>query len=237
MNLSVNIDHIATLRQARRGLEPDPVAGALEALRAGADGITFHLREDRRHIQDADVFRLKEAIQAPLNFEAAFAPDIVELILKIQPREVTLVPEKRQEVTTEGGLDVLFSRTKLLELIPRFKDCGIRVSLFVDPDPVQIEASAQVKADAVELHTGHYAHAKGGELKQELDRLNRMTELGLSFGLMVNAGHGLNYENTAAVAQIQGIHELNIGHSIISRAVFSGLFEAVKVMKELMKKG
>jgi len=237
MNLSVNIDHIATLRQARRGLEPDPVAGALEALRAGADGITFHLREDRRHIQDADVFRLKEAIQAPLNFEAAFAPDIVELILKIQPREVTLVPEKRQEVTTEGGLDVLSSRTKLLELIPRFKDCGIRVSLFVDPDPVQIEASAQVKADAIELHTGHYAHAKGGELKQELDRLNRMTELGLSFGLMVNAGHGLNYENTAAVAQIQGIHELNIGHSIISRAVFSGLFEAVKVMKELMKKG
>lgn len=237
MKLNVNIDHIATLRQARRGLEPDLIYGGQEALKAGAHGITFHLREDRRHIQDQDVLLIKEQLKAPLNFEAGFAPDIIDLILKTQPQEVTLVPETLKEVTTEGGLDVLKSKEKLLELIPLFKEKGIIVSLFVDPTPTQLEAAAQLKVDAIELHTGLYAATKGLEQEEELNKIIKMVSLGNKLGLTVNAGHGLNYENIKEIAKIEGIYELNIGHSIVSKAIFVGMFEAVSEMLRLIKKG
>ena len=235
MKLSVNIDHIATVREARKGSYPDPLEGALEALRAGAHGITFHLREDRRHIQDADVYRLKKQIQAPLNFEGALYPQIIKIILDTNPAEATFVPERREEVTTEGGLNVLESKAALKKFVPSLKAQNIIVSLFVDPDPVQIEAAADYGADAVELHTGAYAHATGDAKVRELAQLSAMTQLALDQGLIVNAGHGLNYENTPAIIGLSGIKELNIGHSIVGRSLFVGFYEAVREMLKIIE--
>ncbi|OHD07957.1 MAG: pyridoxine 5'-phosphate synthase [Spirochaetes bacterium GWB1_36_13] len=236
MKLSVNIDHIATLRQARRGIEPDPLEGAFEVLKAGADGITFHLREDRRHIQDKDVYLLKEKIKMPLNFEAALSPEIVDIILEIAPEETTLVPEKREEVTTEGGLDVIASEKRLLNAIPRMKAKNILVSLFVDPDETQIRASKNYGADAIEIHTGHYAALSDPlEIEKEWNHIKDMVLFARDLGLIVNAGHGLNYENTQKIALIKEINELNIGHSIISRSIFTGLHQAVKDMLKIVK--
>lgn len=235
MVLSVNIDHVATLRQARRGLVPDPVVGAKEALRAGADGITFHLREDRRHIQDEDVYKMKEEIKAPLNFEGALYPEIIDIMLDVHPYEVTLVPEKREEVTTEGGLDVIGAKENLIREIPRFKEKGIVVSLFVDPDEEQIKAAREVGADAIEIHTGAYANASGEEQQRLLQQIKEMVAFGKEQGLIVNAGHGLDFQNTSPIANIKEIYELNIGHSIISESIFSGLYQAVKDMVQIVK--
>lgn len=236
MRLSVNIDHIATLRQARRGFEPDVIQGALEVLEAGADGITFHLREDRRHIQDNDVFLIKEKIQAPLNFEASLAPEIIEIVEKIKPHETTLVPERRQEITTEGGLDVIENKERLLKIIPRLQDKGIVVSLFVDADRRQIEAARKIGADAIEINTGSYSHLKEKEaMQQEAKKIREMVLFARDLGLIVNAGHGLNYQNTHLIAAISEIHELNIGHSIISRSIFVGLKNAVREMLAIIK--
>jgi pyridoxine 5-phosphate synthase len=236
MKLNVNIDHIATLRQARMGTEPDPVQGALLAVKAGAHGITFHLREDRRHILDEDVYRLKEVITVPLNFEGSLSPQIIEIILNTVPYETTLVPERREEVTTEGGLDVVASRKRLLDVIPGLREKGIIVSLFVDPDETQILASKEVGAHAIELHTGHYANARNsGEADNRLKKLKSMARYAKDMGLVVNAGHGLNYENTAPVTLIPEIEELNIGHSIISRSVFTGIEKAVRDMCRIVE--
>lgn len=235
MKLSVNIDHIATVREARKGSYPDPLEGALEALRAGAHGITFHLREDRRHIQDADVYRLRDQIKAPLNFEGALYPEIIKIILDTNPAEATFVPERREEVTTEGGLNVLEAKAALKKFVPSLKAQNIIVSLFVDPDPLQIEAAADFGADAVELHTGAYAHAEGDAKVRELAQLAAMTQLAQDQGLIVNAGHGLHYENTAAIAGISGIKELNIGHSIVGRSLFVGFYEAVREMLKIIE--
>lgn len=236
MRLSVNIDHIATLRQARRGIDPSPVFGALEALRAGADGITFHLREDRRHIQDSDVHEIKKQIKAPLNFEAGLAPDIIEIILDIEPHETTIVPENRQEITTEGGLNVIANKERLLKVIPRLKAKKIQVSLFVEPSEEQILACKEIGADAIELHTGRYSNLKDPkEIQKEFDAIKKMAELAKKMGFVVHAGHGLDYKNVAAIAQIQAIDELNIGHSIISRSVFNGVYESVREMLKIVK--
>ncbi|HET6203112.1 MAG TPA: pyridoxine 5'-phosphate synthase [Planctomycetota bacterium] len=234
MNLHVNVDHVATVRQARRGREPDPVAAALECELGGADGITCHLREDRRHVQERDVRLLRELVQGVFNLELAFAPEVVALALEVRPEEVCVVPERREEVTTEGGLDVLAGKARLLEGIPRFKEKGILVSLFVEPDARQIEAAAAVRADFVELHTGAYANAARKEGGRELKRLREAARHAHGLGLRVNAGHGLDYRNVSAVADLPHVEELNIGHAIVSRAVFVGLREAVRQMKALL---
>lgn len=234
--LGVNVDHVATVRQARRTIEPNPVAAAVLAELAGADCITIHLREDRRHIQDADVFAIKQAITIKLNLEMAAAEEIVRIALKLKPEQVTLVPERRQEVTTEGGLDVAKGRRKLAGVIKRFRRAGITVSLFIDPEEAQIRASREVGADAIELHTGAYANAKTeSKAKRELTKITRAAEFAQGLGLIVNAGHGLTYRNVQPIAAIPGIHELHIGHTIVSRAVVGGITEAVSVMKNLVK--
>ncbi len=232
--LGVNIDHVATVRQARRTVEPDPVWAAAIAELAGADGITIHLREDRRHIQDRDVEVLRASVRTRLNLEMAVAEEIVRVAERIVPDQATLVPEKREEVTTEGGLDVLGSRERVAEVVRRLQDRGIVVSLFVDPDPRQLEVSKEVRADYVELHTGTYAEAKGAEQKRQLDILIEGSRITRELDLGLNAGHGLTYWNTAPVAAIEGMEELNIGHSIISRAVLVGLERAVREMKEIL---
>ena len=240
LKLGVNIDHVATVREARyRGLqigEPDPVAAALICEAAGAQGITAHLREDRRHIQDRDVWKLREVIKTRLNLEMANAPEIVEIALKLKPEIVCLVPERRQEVTTEGGLDVAGNRESLAETCQKMKAAGIEVSLFVAPDPAQIEASARVGAQFVELHTGAYAEHfnQKRERNVELERLIAAAQQAHDLGLQVNAGHGLNYENLPLLHTVPHLVELNIGHSIISRAITTGLAEAVKEMLRLM---
>jgi len=234
--LGVNVDHVATVRQARRTYEPNPVAAAVLAELAGADCITIHLREDRRHIQDADVFAIKQATTTRLNLEMAAAEEIVRIALKLKPDQVTLVPERRQEVTTEGGLDVVRGRRRLAAAIRRLKRAGIVVSLFIDPEEAQIKASREVGADAIELHTGAYANAKSeSKAKRELAKIAKAAEFAQGSGLIVNAGHGLTYQNVGPIAAIPGIHELHIGHSIVSRAVVGGLSEAVRVMKHLVK--
>jgi len=235
IKLGINIDHIATLRQARRGKEPDPVEGALICERAGADSIVCHLREDRRHIQDKDLFLLKKTIKIPLNLEMAANEEIIKIALKVQPYQVTLVPEKREELTTEGGLDVRGNFQHLKGTITRFKKNGILVSLFVDPEISQIKASQEVGSQFVELHTGSYANEKGEGMKKELKKIKEMTELAISLGLRVNAGHGLNYKNVIPITQVPGIEELNIGYSILGRAIFVGLEKAVKEMLKLIK--
>jgi pyridoxine 5-phosphate synthase len=233
--LGVNIDHVATIRQARGGKEPDPVWAAVLAELGGADGITIHLREDRRHIQDRDLRLLRETVKVRLNLEASVAPEIIAIAREARPDQVTLVPERREEVTTEGGLDAIGQRHRVAEVIRELRDAGIEVSLFIDPDVDQVEASAQLGAAAVELHTGRYADApRGREQARELSALARAGELVVARGLALHAGHGLNYENVGPVAAIGGMAELNIGHSLVSRAVFVGMKRAVREMKACM---
>lgn len=233
--LSVNVDHIATIRQARGGTEPDPVAAAAFAELAGADGITVHLREDRRHIQDRDVMLLRRTIQTRLNLEMAATEEMVGIALKVVPYSVTLVPERRKELTTEGGLDAGRLRQTLAPQIELLQQAGIVVSLFVAPDLEQLKTSARLKADFVELHTGAYCEARGKEQAAELVKLEQAVAAGRKLGLGVNAGHGLNYRNIMPVARLGGIEEFNIGHSIISRAVLVGLDRAVREMAELVR--
>lgn len=231
--LGVNIDHVATIRQARRTVEPDPVAAAVLCELAGCDSITIHLREDRRHIQDRDVEVLRRTLRVPMNLEMAATDEMVGIALATKPEYVCLVPEKRQEVTTEGGLDVAGSRAELGRQIARLREGGIAVSLFIDPDAAQIHASKELGADMIELHTGSYAE-KWRESDVELKRLIEGTALARELGLVVNAGHGLTYWNVRPIAEIQGMHELNIGHSIVSRAVLVGMERAVREMKLAM---
>jgi pyridoxine 5-phosphate synthase len=231
--LGVNIDHIATLRQARGGREPDPVWAAVLAELGGADGITIHLREDRRHIQDRDLRLLRETVQVRLNLEMAVEPAIVEIALSTRPDQVTLVPERREELTTEGGLDVAGQVGRVGEAARRLAGAGIEVSLFIDPDPRQVEASIAMGVAAVELHTGRYADAPEGLTREaELAALSGAGAALVSAGLELHAGHGLNYRNVAPVARLDRMAELNIGHSLVSRAVFVGLVQAVREMKD-----
>jgi len=236
LTLGVNIDHIATIRQARRTVEPDPVAAAVLAELAGADGITAHLREDRRHIQDRDVRLLRQTVRTHLNLEMAPTDEMVAIALDIKPDYVTLVPEKREEVTTEGGLDVAGQTQRLNDIVARLQDTGIPVSLFIDADPVQIDTAAKIQAKFIELHTGCYADAADeGSREKELAALAKGCEQAIAAGLRVNAGHGLTYWNVYPVACLQGMEELNIGHSIISRAALVGLERAVREMKQAMR--
>lgn len=235
--LGVNIDHIATIRQARKTIEPDPVTAAALAELGGADGITIHLREDRRHIQDRDVAILKKTIKTRMNLEMALSKGIVAIALKTQPEQVTLVPEKREEVTTEGGLNVLKSMSELKKVVPLFLKKKIAVSLFIDPDFDQIKACADLGAEFIELHTGHYASANLRSRSKELDKLIEGAQFALENGLRVNAGHGLTYTNVQDILRLPGLEELNIGHSIISRAVFTGLTQAVREMKNIIDLG
>lgn len=234
--LGVNIDHVATLRQARGTRYPEPLQAALVAEQAGADAITLHLREDRRHIQDRDVFLLRDALQTRMNLEMAATTEMLEIARQLRPNDCCLVPERREELTTEGGLDVAANVPALTDYCAALAEAGVRVSLFIDPDAAQIEAAAAIAAPVVELHTGNYADAETmAERAEELQRLHRAVALGEHLGLQVNAGHGLDYHNVQAVAALAGIRELNIGHAIICRAVFSGLSEAVREMKRLMQ--
>ncbi|MHB8534667.1 MAG: pyridoxine 5'-phosphate synthase [Sulfuricaulis sp.] len=235
IKLGVNIDHVATLRQARGTRYPDPVQAALEAEQAGADAITLHLREDRRHIQDRDVEILRDRIQTRMNLEMAVADDILAFACRIRPPDCCLVPERRQELTTEGGLDVLGNHKKIAGACARLADAGIRVSLFVDADQDQIEAAARTGAPVIEIHTGRYADAPDDETqREELIRIEQAVQQGLDLKLQVNAGHGLNYHIVQAIAAIPGIAELNIGHAIVARALFTGMQESVREMKRLM---
>jgi pyridoxine 5-phosphate synthase len=232
--LGVNVDHIATLRQARRGRHPDPVHAALVAEQAGADSITMHLREDRRHIIDRDPFALRDLLHTRINFEMAVTSEMIAIAKRLLPADCCLVPEQREEITTEGGLDVSGQRAAVSAATAELKAAGIRVALFIDPDEAQVDASAAARADAVELHTGSYAEATGAQRARELQRLLAAARHAASLGLEVHAGHGLDYQNVQPVAAIGQIVELNIGHAIVARAVFSGLAAAVSEMKALM---
>ena len=234
MLLGVNVDHIATIRQARKGVEPDPVMAATLAILGGADGITVHLREDRRHIQDRDLKLLKELVPVELNLEMAATKEMIGIATKIKPDLVTLVPEKRQELTTEGGLDVKSQEKSISDAIKKIHNAGIPVSLFINPNRADIDRSKQIGTDMVEIHTGMYADAKGKKQKEELIRVINAVRHALDIGLVVNAGHGLNYFNVLKIASIQGIRGLYIGHSIISRAVLVGMEKAVKDIKEIL---
>jgi pyridoxine 5-phosphate synthase len=242
LKLGVNIDHVATLREARyRGLpkgEPDPIGAAIICEAAGCHGITAHLREDRRHMQDRDITKLREIVKTRLNLEMANSPEIVAFALKLKPEIVCIVPERRQEVTTEGGLDAAGHRDALTETTKKMKDAGIEVSLFIAPDPAQVEASAQIGAQFIELHTGSFAEHYDEPVarKRELDRLIAAAKQAHGLGLKVNAGHGLNYKNTKVLFAVPHMVELNIGHSIISRSVFVGLDRAVREMLGIMEK-
>lgn len=231
--LGVNIDHVATLRQARRTTEPDPVWAAAMAELGGADQITVHLRQDRRHIQDRDVKLLRESVNVRLNLECACVDEMLKIACDLKPHQVCLVPEKREEVTTEGGLDVVGNRENVHDAIKRLTDSGIFVSLFIDADEKQIELSKELGAGAIELHTGTYANTNGADREQELAKLSRGTQQAVELGLHVHAGHGLTYTNVLPVAAIPEMEELNIGHSIISRSIFVGIQQAVREMKEL----
>lgn len=242
--LGINIDHCATVREARyrqadaaiaRAVEPDPVTLALLAERAGADGVTAHLREDRRHIQDRDIRRLRDSIATRLNLEMACTPEMIQLALELKPDSVCVVPESRQEITTEGGLDVVRNRERVRDCVAAMNEAGIKTSLFIDPDEPQIELAAELKAPWIELHTGAYANAWfGPDRAKEFQRLRLGCARGHDLGLVVNAGHGINYVNIAEVRTLPHLHELNIGHSIISRALFTGIEEAVREMKTRM---
>jgi pyridoxine 5-phosphate synthase len=236
LTLGVNIDHVATIRQARRTVEPDPVAAAVLAELGGADGITVHLREDRRHIQERDVRILRQTVRTHLNLEMAPTPEMVAIALEIRPDYVTLVPEKREEITTEGGLDIVGGVERLTPIVAQLQGAGIPVSLFIDAEIDQIEASKVTQAQFIELHTGKYAEAQGEvAIQQELESLKTGCEQAIALGLRVNAGHGLTYQNVYPVACISGMEELNIGHTIISRAVLVGLEKAVREMKLAMR--
>ena len=230
--LYINIDHVATLRQARRGHEPDPVAAAHLCEEAGADGITAHLREDRRHIQDDDIERLATSVRTVLNLEMACTEEMLDIALRLRPHQVTLVPERREEITTEGGLDVTRDTRRLAEGLRRLNEAGIRTSLFIDPDPAAVERSADLGAVAVELHTGQYAHAPRDPVT--LAALRQSASRGAALRLAVHAGHGLTAVNVGPVAAIPEIEELNIGHSVVSRAVFVGIAEAVRELRRAM---
>jgi pyridoxine 5-phosphate synthase len=238
MRLYVNIDHVATVRQARRTDEPDPVRAAVLVEQAGADGITVHLREDRRHILDRDVRLLMETVRTGVNLELAGTTEILELACSWKPMQATVVPEKREEITTEGGLGLVNDgvRKKTGAAVERLAGEGIRTALFIDPDPEAIRISVDLGADAVELHTGEYANTRGVERERQLERLTEAAGLARSLGIAVHAGHGLTYENVTLVAAIQEIEELNIGHSVISRAVFTGLEAAVREMAKLIRR-
>ncbi len=234
LHLGVNIDHVATLRQARGTSYPDPVTAALIAEKSGADSITLHLREDRRHIQDRDVYALKEAMQTHMNLEMAVTEEMLAVAMDVIPSDCCLVPEKREELTTEGGLDVASQLEKVADACARLGNQGIRVSLFIDPDERQLDAAVQAGAPVVELHTGTYADGEGEQQKDELGRVTSAASHGQEIGLIVNAGHGLHYENVTAIARIPEIVELNIGHAIIAQSVFDGVSQAVSEMKRLM---
>ncbi len=233
--LGVNIDHVATLRQARRVSYPDPIHAALLAEQAGADSITLHLREDRRHIQDRDVILMRELLKTRMNLEMAVTEEMVRIARQVQPQDCCLVPESREEITTEGGLDVAGQMTRVSAACEALGASGIRVSLFIDPDISQVEAARRAGARAVELHTGTYANGTGGARALELERVREAAQHAASLGLTVNAGHGLNYHNVQPMAAIAEIVELNIGHAIVARAVFDGLQRAVRDMKDLMR--
>jgi len=244
MRLHINIDHVATVRQARRTDEPDPVRAAVLAELGGADGITVHLREDRRHVQDRDVRLLMETVRTGINLELAVATDVVDIAVELRPMEATLVPERREEITTEGGLVLSTEeqRERIEEAVQRLREVGIRTSLFIDPDSAAVRASADLGVDAIELHTGEFAeawkvrHSPAGRARLfgEVDRLRGAAALGRSLGLAVHAGHGLTYENVQPVAAITDIEELNIGHSVVSRAVLTGMEAAVRDMKRII---
>ena len=234
IELGINIDHVATVRQARRTYEPDPVVAAALAEQGGADGITFHLREDRRHIQDRDVEVLMKTVTVKTNMELACADEVVAIALAARPDWALLVPESREEVTTEGGLNVTGDSGRIKKAIEQFKQAGILVSLFIDPDPEQVQASADLGVDAVELHTGPYALAKGQAHQHELNRLIDAGKVASSAGIRLHAGHGLNYANVRPIAAIDNMIELNIGHSIVSRAVMVGMKEAVAEMRRIL---
>ena len=234
--LGVNIDHVATLRQARGEAEPDPINAAIICEKAGCDSIVAHLREDRRHINDSDVAKLKEKIKTRFNLEMSVNEGIVKAAIRIKPHQATLVPERREEITTEGGLNVLSNTKKISEVIKRLRSGGIEVSLFVDPERQQLEASKKAGAGIIEIHTGRYANAKDAkEIERELSAISSAVKIGHELGMVVNAGHGLNYKNVRHVADIEGIEELNIGHSIISHSVFVGIEKAVKEMLALIR--
>jgi len=234
IELGVNIDHVATLREARKGADPDVIAAAKVCELAGAHQITIHLRQDRRHMQDRDVELLAQVLQVRMNFEMAAADEIIAIARRVKPHTVCLVPENREEVTTEGGLDVAGQVKRLKEVTKMFHDDGIRVSMFIDPEVDQVNASAEVDADYVELHTGAYANAPDLEIVNELDRLVRAAARATAAGLIFNAGHGLTIRNLAPVAAIPGLNEVNIGHSIIARAVFIGLEQAVAEVLDIL---
>lgn len=238
MRLFINIDHVATVRQARRTDEPDPVRAAVLAELGGADGITVHLREDRRHIQDRDVELLLQTVRTLVNLELATGSDVVDLALRWRPAQATLVPERREEVTTEGGLALATAETRaaIASATEQLRSAGIRTSLFIDPDAESIRVALDTGAEAIELHTGEYANTRGNEREGQLGRLARAAALGHSLGLAVHAGHGLTYENVSPVAAIPEIEELNIGHSVVSRAVFTGLENAVREMAEIVRR-
>jgi pyridoxine 5-phosphate synthase len=233
--LGVNIDHVATLRQARRGRYPDPLQAALLAEQSGADSITLHLREDRRHIQDRDVAVLREALQTRMNLEMAVTDEMIAVARRILPQDCCLVPESREEITTEGGLDVSARLQRVTEACAALGSSGIRVSLFIDPDALQIEAAQRAGAPVIELHTGTFANARGAAQAREFERLRAAARMAAGLGLTVNAGHGLDYHNVEPIAAIPEIVELNIGHAIVARALFDGLPRAVRDMKDLMR--
>ncbi|MSQ92603.1 MAG: pyridoxine 5'-phosphate synthase [Gammaproteobacteria bacterium] len=235
IDLGVNIDHVATLRQARGGRSPDPLQAALTAEQSGADSITLHLREDRRHIQDRDVQAMRNALQTHMNLEIAATAEMLDIAIRVLPTDVCLVPERRSELTTEGGLDVVGQVAAITVACTRLRTAGIRAALFIDPDPAQVDAAAQSGAAVVELHTGSYAEARGPERARELARLRDAARHAIGGGLVAHAGHGLDYQNVQPVAAIPELAELNIGHAIIARALMTGLGPAVAEMKRLMR--
>ncbi len=234
IKLGVNIDHVATLRQARGTQYPSVVQAALRAEEAGADSITIHLREDRRHIQDADVFALRPLLQTKMNLEMAATDEMVDIALRVRPQDVCLVPERREERTTEGGLDVAGNQERIGQICDRLGDAGIRVSLFIAPEIEQIEAAKAAGAPVIEIHTGHYADSTGSVQRHELERIRRAASHAQALGLVVNAGHGLNIHNVHDIAAIAGMEELNIGHAIVAHALFVGWEYAIREMKSLM---
>lgn len=236
LRLGVNVDHVATVRNARGGAHPDPVSAAHMAARAGADGITAHLREDRRHIRDDDIARLSEELKIPLNLEMAATDEMVQVAVKYRPHATCIVPEKREELTTEGGLDVLGARERLEAVIPMLSGAGCRVSLFIDPDERQLDAAKSVGAQVVELHTGAYCEVQGADRAEELQRLQKGAAYAQQIGLECHAGHGLGFETVSAVAEIPEVIELNIGHFLIGEAIFLGIEDAIRRMRDLMGK-
>ncbi len=231
----MNIDHVATVREARRAQEPEPVAAAVLAELGGADGITIHLRVDRRHIKDRDLKLLRQVVKTKLNLEMSLAEGMVKVALEAKPHQVTLVPEEPNEVTTQGGLDVKGNLDTVTRVVERLKNAGITVSIFIDPDPVQVRAAKEAGADAIEIHTGLYAEAPKDKVDEEYQKILNAAQLAQNLGLVVHAGHGLNYKNVAPIAAIPGVEELNIGHSIVARAVLVGMERAVYEMKRLLK--